>query len=105
MQGGDLFDAITQSVKFGEMDSAGMVKDLCNALYYLHSRSIVHRDLKPENLLVRILLQLPLFYFCPLSGSTCCGVDSNNKYWLTETSTLKKKKKKKLVSVIFAFDF
>ena len=71
MQGGDLFDAITQSVKFGEMDSAGMVKDLCNALYYLHSRSIVHRDLKPENLLVRILLQLPLFYFCPLSASTC----------------------------------
>ncbi|RUS90298.1 hypothetical protein EGW08_001896, partial [Elysia chlorotica] len=32
--------------------SALMVKDLCNALYYMHSRSIVHRDLKPENLLV-----------------------------------------------------
>ena len=53
LQGGDLFDAITQSVKFGEVDSAHMVKDLCNALFYLHSRSIVHRDLKPENLLVR----------------------------------------------------
>lgn len=47
-----MFDAITQSVKFGEVDSARMVKDLCNALFYLHSRSIVHRDLKPENLLV-----------------------------------------------------
>ncbi|KAL5011086.1 hypothetical protein ScPMuIL_013391 [Solemya velum] len=52
VKGGDLFDAITQSVKFGEVDSAGMVKDLCSALFYLHSRSIVHRDLKPENLLV-----------------------------------------------------
>lgn len=52
VKGGDLFDAITQSVKFGEVDSARMVKDLCNALFYLHSRSIVHRDLKPENLLV-----------------------------------------------------
>lgn len=52
VKGGDLFDAITQSVKFGEVDSACMVKDLCNALFYLHSRSIVHRDLKPENLLV-----------------------------------------------------
>lgn len=52
VKGGDLFDAITQSVKFGEVDSAHMVKDLCNALFYLHSRSIVHRDLKPENLLV-----------------------------------------------------
>ena len=52
LQGGDLFDAITQSVKFGEVDSAHMVKDLCSALFYLHSRVIVHRDLKPENLLV-----------------------------------------------------
>ncbi|KAK3595087.1 hypothetical protein CHS0354_043187 [Potamilus streckersoni] len=52
VKGGDLFDAITQSVKFGEVDSAHMVKDLCNALFYLHSRIIVHRDLKPENLLV-----------------------------------------------------
>ena len=55
LQGGDLFDAITQSVKFGEVDSAHMVKDLCNALFYLHSRSIVHRDLKPENLLVSVV--------------------------------------------------
>ncbi|KAK7482095.1 hypothetical protein BaRGS_00026679 [Batillaria attramentaria] len=52
VKGGDLFDAITQSVKFGEVDSAHMVADLCNALFYLHSRAIVHRDLKPENLLV-----------------------------------------------------
>ncbi|XP_059167163.1 serine/threonine-protein kinase DCLK3-like isoform X2 [Physella acuta] len=52
VKGGDLFDAITQSVKFGEMESAMMVRDVCNALFYLHSRSIVHRDLKPENLLV-----------------------------------------------------
>ncbi|XP_064644818.1 serine/threonine-protein kinase DCLK3-like isoform X3 [Lineus longissimus] len=53
VKGGDLFDAITQSVKFTEKDSAHMVKDLCNALYYLHSRHVVHRDLKPENLLVQ----------------------------------------------------
>ncbi|CAE1321627.1 DCLK3 [Acanthosepion pharaonis] len=52
VKGGDLFDAITQSVKFREPDAAGMVKDLCNALFYLHSMKIVHRDLKPENLLV-----------------------------------------------------
>ncbi|BFZ06297.1 hypothetical protein BsWGS_09336 [Bradybaena similaris] len=52
VKGGDLFDAISQSVKFAEADSALMVRDLCQALFYLHSRRIVHRDIKPENLLV-----------------------------------------------------
>jgi serine/threonine protein kinase len=29
-----------------------MVKDISEALLYLHAKNIVHRDLKPENLLV-----------------------------------------------------
>ncbi|KFV47871.1 Serine/threonine-protein kinase DCLK3, partial [Gavia stellata] len=51
--GGDLFDAIIESVKFTEHDAAVMITDLCEALVYIHSKSIVHRDLKPENLLVQ----------------------------------------------------
>ena len=51
IKGGDLFDAISQSVKFSEKDSACMIQDLCEALLYLHAKNIVHRDLKPENLL------------------------------------------------------
>ena len=51
-QGGDLFDAITQNVKFPEWKACTFVTDLCTSLFYLHSRIIVHRDLKPENLLV-----------------------------------------------------
>ena len=52
MQGGDLFDAIIESVKFPEREAALMLKDLCKALVHLHDKRIVHRDLKPENLLV-----------------------------------------------------
>ena len=51
-EGGDLFDAISQNVKFSEREAASMVQDVCEALLYLHSKRIVHRDLKPENLLV-----------------------------------------------------
>ncbi|XP_053456504.1 serine/threonine-protein kinase DCLK3 [Nycticebus coucang] len=51
--GGDLFDALIESVKFPEPDAALMIMDLCKALVHMHGKSIVHRDLKPENLLVQ----------------------------------------------------
>ncbi|XP_055985277.1 serine/threonine-protein kinase DCLK3 [Sorex fumeus] len=53
VQGGDLFDAIMESVKFPEREAALMLLDLCQALVHMHDKGIVHRDLKPENLLVQ----------------------------------------------------
>ncbi|XP_050996063.1 serine/threonine-protein kinase DCLK3 [Acomys russatus] len=53
VQGGDLFDAIIESVKFPEAEAAVMITDLCKALVHMHDKKIVHRDLKPENLLVQ----------------------------------------------------
>uniref|UniRef100_A0A4W4FYS3 Serine/threonine-protein kinase DCLK2 n=1 Tax=Electrophorus electricus TaxID=8005 RepID=A0A4W4FYS3_ELEEL len=52
VKGGDLFDAITSSMKYTEKDASSMVHNLAAALKYLHGMSIVHRDIKPENLLV-----------------------------------------------------
>ncbi|KAJ7390028.1 Serine/threonine-protein kinase dclk3 [Desmophyllum pertusum] len=52
IRGGDLFDAISSSVKFTEAVTRTYVKDIAKSLAYLHKRKIVHRDLKPENLLV-----------------------------------------------------
>ncbi len=52
--GGDLFDAITQRGRFTEPSAACMIRDISQALEYIHSKSIAHRDIKPENLLVRV---------------------------------------------------
>ncbi|TGZ49266.1 hypothetical protein CRM22_010916 [Opisthorchis felineus] len=49
---GDLFEGITNSVKYSEKVASGIVADIANALFYLHCRYIVHRDLKPENVLM-----------------------------------------------------
>ncbi|KER31096.1 hypothetical protein T265_13036, partial [Opisthorchis viverrini] len=49
---GDLFEGITNSVKYSENVASGIVADIANALFYLHCRYIVHRDLKPENVLI-----------------------------------------------------
>jgi len=52
VSGGDLFDAIAHDIKYTESVARDMIKDLANALQYLHDRMICHRDIKPENLLV-----------------------------------------------------
>jgi len=49
-EGGELFDAICEN-NFTEKDAAKVVKQITEALIYLHEKGIVHRDLKPENLL------------------------------------------------------
>ncbi|XP_055075005.2 serine/threonine-protein kinase DCLK3 [Misgurnus anguillicaudatus] len=51
--GGDLFDAISQNGRFNEPSAACMIRDISQALEYIHDKSIAHRDIKPENLLVQ----------------------------------------------------
>jgi len=49
---GEVFDLLYESGCFSEKRTARYVKDLANALYYLHQKNIIHRDIKPENLLI-----------------------------------------------------
>ncbi|XP_065059579.1 calcium/calmodulin-dependent protein kinase type IV-like [Rhopilema esculentum] len=49
--GGELFDRIVERQYYNEKDAADAVRQICEAVSYLHDNEIVHRDLKPENLL------------------------------------------------------
>jgi len=51
VSGGQLLDHIQTRKFFTEQEAAHIIRDVANALEFLHSKGIAHRDLKPENVL------------------------------------------------------
>lgn len=49
--GGELFDRIIDAGHFTESQAATVMKNMFQAVYYMHQNHICHRDLKPENFL------------------------------------------------------
>eukprot|EP01086_Lenisia_limosa_P006389 TRINITY_DN2517_c0_g1_i2.p1 TRINITY_DN2517_c0_g1~~TRINITY_DN2517_c0_g1_i2.p1 ORF type:complete len:314 (-),score=87.64 TRINITY_DN2517_c0_g1_i2:16-957(-) len=78
--GGELFDKIVEVGYYSEQTASLLVKQLVEAVAYLHERNIVHRDLKPENLLVsgETSIQVADFGLSKMVGTetvlkTACG--------------------------------
>lgn len=50
--GGELFDKITHDTDIIEPSVVAYMRQICQALKYLHSKNIIHLDLKPENVVI-----------------------------------------------------
>jgi len=51
LKGGSLFEQIQKRGHFTEYEASEIIKNLAEALAFLHHKGIAHRDLKPENIL------------------------------------------------------
>ena len=51
MCGGPLLSHIQRRKKFTEREASEVVREVAEALDFLHKRGVAHRDLKPENIL------------------------------------------------------
>jgi len=50
--GGDLFHRLLAKGRFSEAKAAEFMRELLDAIAYMHRSHVIHRDLKPENLLL-----------------------------------------------------
>lgn len=54
MTGGELFDRIVQKGSYTEKDAAHLIRQVLEAVDYMHEQGVVHRDLKVSADLLKV---------------------------------------------------
>lgn len=49
---GELYNILKKVGRFEEKTASGYIKQMADALIYLHKKHVIHRDIKPENILL-----------------------------------------------------
>lgn len=53
LEGGELFDRISEKDTYTEADVVNIIKQVLEACNYMHQKNVVHRDLKPQNVMMK----------------------------------------------------
>ncbi|CAK4127858.1 unnamed protein product [Aphanomyces euteiches] len=53
VSGGELFDHVVEDGPFSEDRARNMMRDIVEAVAFLHDHGVIHKDLKPENVLLQ----------------------------------------------------
>lgn len=79
-ENGSLYSTLKRIGKFPEIQAGKYLKQLLNALIYIHHKDIIHRDIKPENLLLSKTGNLLLADF-----GWSSSIDSTGRYTVCGT--------------------
>ncbi|GKT26394.1 hypothetical protein ADUPG1_013346 [Aduncisulcus paluster] len=80
--GGDLFNYMRScGGKLSESEVKGIVRQVCSALFHLHSNNIIHYDLKPANVLFDCngIVKLTDFGLCKVIPNGASGIEATSR--------------------------